>query len=173
MRSEEETAAELDAFYLFLGKYVATFQWIEAELDKILLLGKGHDKWAETQAWLATLKNSHKVDAVEAIVKDANSPFRKIVEWPDWERNFEITVSRLRDEGRHRNGIIHAQYLYEFVELGAAPLRSDRKRTGTFDREELSSARRIEVMARLASLAVETSRLRIQLVHCYRGTQPS
>lgn len=169
LRSEDKADEELDAFFLFLGKYAATFQWIESRLDQVLLLGRGHDNWADTQAWLATLKNSHKIAAVEAIVKEANSPFRKTAEWPDWDRNFEVTIQCLRDEGRHRNGIMHSHYLYEFVELGAAPLRSDRRRDGNFDREELTEARRAEILGRVTSLAIETSRFHLQLIHWYCG----
>ena len=36
---------EADRLYSFVGQYVAIFQWMEAQLDQILLLAYGHENW--------------------------------------------------------------------------------------------------------------------------------
>ena len=75
----------------------------------------------------------------------APSPFGHSKERPGWAEAFATVIDRLRQEGSRRNGIVHSQYLFEFVEAGMAPLRSDRrKKDGVpqFEREFLDPDRR-------------------------------
>lgn len=164
-RAEEEG----DRLYLFLGRYIATFQWIEAQIDQILLLANGHENWERTQTELAGMRNVDKIDAVERVVM-APRPFSRKAGRPGWTKDFAALLERLREEGRRRNGIVHSHYLFEFVEAGMPPLRSyRRKKNGTveFEREDLDLRRTEAIFKDLAVLAFDVSQARIQLVHWY------
>ena len=160
---------EVDRIYRFLGQYIAIFQWVEAQLDQILLLAYGHENWTETQRKLAGMRNVDRIDAVEAIVK-APSPFGRRLGRPEWIEDFSTLIMRLRQEGQRRNGIVHSQYLFEFVDAGMPPIRSHRRKkdgVAGFDQISLDSEWTEEVLQDLAILAFDMSQARIQLVHWY------
>ena len=158
---------EADRLYSFVGQYVAIFQWMEAQLDQILLLAYGHGNWAKTQAELAGMRKVDKITAVEPVVM-APIPFGRRTGRPGWIEGFAALIERLRQEGRRRNSIVHSQYLFEFVEAGMPPLRSDRRKkdgVAEFDQEFLDSERTEAILEELAVLAFDLSQARIQLVH--------
>lgn len=160
---------EADRLYRFLGKYIVTFQWLEAQLDQILLLANGHENWGRAQIRLAGMRNIDKISAVEKVVM-APRPFGRRAERPGWTEGFEALLERLRHEGRRRNGIVHSQYLFEFVEAGLPVLRSDRRRkdgVAEFEREDLDSEQISAIFNELAMLAIDLSQARLQLVHWY------
>lgn len=167
--ADRRTDQEADRLYRFLGQYIIIFQWIESQLDQILLLAHGHENWEKTQTMLASKRNVDKFHAVEAVVMMPR-PFGRRAGRPGWTEAFTTLLERLRQEGRRRNGIVHSQYLFEFVEAGMPPLRSNRsKKDGAteFDREALDSARTEAILREIAMLAFEVSQARMQLVHWY------
>ena len=100
----------------------------------------------------------------------APRPFGRRTGRPGWTEDFAALLERLRQEGRRRNGIVHSQYLFDFVEAGMPPLRSDRRiKDGVvgFEREELDSERTEAIFKELAMLAVELSQARMQLIHWF------
>ena len=160
---------EADRLYRFLGQYVAIFQWMEAQLDQILLLAYGYENWVSTQTKLAGMRNIDKINAVEAVVT-APSPFGRRPGRHKWAAGFATLIERLRQEGRRRNRIVHSQYLFEFVEAGLPPLRSDRRKKDSvaeFNQESLDSERIEVILKELTALAFDLSQVRIQLVHWY------
>lgn len=164
---------EADRLYRFLGQYVVVFQWMEAQLDQILLLAYGHENWAETQTRLVGMRNAEKINAVKAVVM-APSPFGRRIGRPGWTESFDELLERLRQEGRRRNAIVHSQYLFEFVEAGMPPLRSDRRKKGgaaEFEQEDLDSERTEAILKELAMLAFDLSQARVQLVHWYAAEE--
>ena len=121
------TDADADALFATIGRYVILFQWIEGLLDQILLLAWGHENRADGQARLAKMRNFDKVEVVRDVV--FNSPdFARVHTRPEWCSKFEALILRLHKERERRNGLVHSQYLFEFVEIGSPPMRSDCKR---------------------------------------------
>jgi hypothetical protein len=175
--SNRWTDDETDRFFRFLGQYVAIFQWIEAQLDQIILLAHGHENWSNTHAKLANLRNAQKIADVKKVVTGLG-PFERSKEHTDWCAHFANLIVRLRQEGRRRNDIVHSQYLFDFVEAGMPPLRSVRRKENgkvVFEQEFFDLKRMDIILEGLATLAFEVSQARIQLVHWYRpdGMQAS
>ncbi|HEY0628824.1 MAG TPA: hypothetical protein VGD23_05795 [Sphingomicrobium sp.] len=165
--AEYEWRHDEDGLFTFLGVYLATFQWIEAKLDQIILLDAGHDLWAETQDRLAKMRNEQKISAVFAAVIEGNR-FRKAADRPDWRPRFEELRVRLSDERLRRNSIMHSQYLLEGVEQGFPAIRSDRQRSkgkAHFHQEEMTKDRMDQILQELANLAFAVGQVHQQLIH--------
>jgi hypothetical protein len=165
--SEYWTDDLTEKLYRSIGQYVAIFQWIEGQLDQILLLAKGHENWSDAHANLVNIPNAKKIADVHKVVTGAG-PFGQAKEHPDWCAQFAKLIGRLRREGQRRNRILHSQYLFEFVEAGLAPLRSDRRKdngTVVFEREVFDRKRMDVILKELVTLAFEVSQVRVQLVH--------
>ncbi len=154
----------LDNLYNFIGQYVLAFQYIEGELDKILLLVIGHDRWHVGQCIIAKLSNRDKIDAVLSIVSSSEIALKN----GEWIKKFETLISRVKKEGERRNKILHSQYIYDLFEASAPPLRSKLKTTKkgiAFDREYLDSSTTDVILKEIFDLAVEMSLAHVQLVH--------
>lgn len=165
--TEEYDDKEANELFLFLGKYIAFFQWMESKLDQILLLARGEENWTETQYELANMRNSDKISAVEAAVL-APKPFTLKDRRPEWVSYFSELLERIRAEGRRRNSIVHSQYLMDFLEYGMLALKSDRRRINgkiEFQHERLDKERREIIMDELSKLAFELSQGHLQLVN--------
>lgn len=80
-------------------------------------------------------------------------------------------VDRLHTERKRRNGILHSQFLFDFLAIGQPIMRSDVYRRGhdvDFTQEDLSQARCDEIMGELAELAFDLNFVCVQLRHVYR-----
>ena len=170
-RWEDDPAAiaEAERFYSFVGQYVISFQWLDGQIDQMFLLARGHDEWNETHHWLAGLRNVDKINAFRDLVQ-ADEPFDRI-QIDGWYEHFEQVVDRLHTERKRRNGILHSQFLFDFLAIGQPIMRSDVHRRGhdvDFTQEDLSQARCDEIMGELAKLAVDLNFVCVQLRHVYR-----
>jgi hypothetical protein len=171
MSAAEGQDAATDEFYRFLGVYVAIFQWMEGQLDQILLLGGGTEKalWQATQARLAGMKNHDKIEAVRSIVRD-DGPYSKNKDSPEWRAEFEKLLARLHGERKRRNEILHSQYLFETVEAGLPPMRSYRAKengAAVFKREDLGPEKTKAILSELATLSGDLGQARMQLLAWY------
>ncbi|RMB01977.1 hypothetical protein [Eilatimonas milleporae] len=174
-RWEEDpaTIAEAERFYSFVGQYVISFQWLEGQIDQILLLARGHDHWDETHQWLSGLRNVDKIHAFRDVV-DADEPFDR-VPIEGWYDRFDQAIDRLHTERQRRNGILHAQFLFDFLAIGQPVMRLDVRRRGgdvEYTQEDLSQARCDEIMNELAQLGVDLNFICVQLRHVYRQNPP-
>lgn len=159
-----------EAIYAFVGKYVVAFQWLEGKIDEMFLLARGEENRRETFAWLATKTNSAKIDAFRALVTQ-QGPFRPIAR-EDWPVQFDAIIERLHAERRRRNGLLHAQYLFDFLAIGAPVLRTDVQRyegEPHFSQEELSAQRCEEILGEIAQLSFDLGMICVQLRHAYSG----
>lgn len=165
------TDADTEAMFATIGRYVIFFQWVEGKLDQILLLGWGHENWTASQDKLAKMSNFEKVSSVREIV--LNSPdFSRVHTRPEWCANFEFLIQRLNDERTRRNSLVHSQYLFEFVEIGLAPLKSHRQKVGgkaTFDQQHLSKPAQEKLLDDLIRLAMDVNFAHVQLIHDYKA----
>lgn len=165
------TDDDTEALFAAIGRYLVTFQWIEGKLDQILLLGWGHDHWAASQAKLATMKNDEKIGAVRKLVFESPA-FARSQEDRDWCDKFERLLGRLHEERVRRNSLAHSQFLFEFVEVGLPPMRSNRKKSSgepIFDREDLTKEAQSTLLAGVGQLALDVGWAHVQLIADYRS----
>lgn len=122
-----KTTAEITRLFQFIGTYIVIFQDIEAKLDQIILLAIGHVRWHIGQGVVSFLSHAQKIDLVHTVVMASaiknGDPLRT-----EWLTSFEEVVQRLKTEAGRRNKIVHSLYIFDFVEIGAPPVRSKRKR---------------------------------------------
>ena len=163
-----ELFKKLRRFYRFVGAYVISFQWLEGKIDEMFLLARGQDVRAETFSWLAQKTNAQKIDAFYELVV-ACSPFRH-VPIDGWYDHLRAVVERLHQERRRRNGILHAQFLFDFLAIGAPVMRTHVQRqagNAVFDQEDLSPKRCDDILGELALLAFDLNMICVQLIHVY------
>ena len=147
---------QAERLYAFIGKYVISIQWFESKIDELFLLAKGHDKWSETQAWLAGLFFKNKIRRFHNLALADGRPMLHDTE--DWTRKITNLRRRLDAERERRNGILHAQFLFDFLAIGHPVLRSrikDDHGAPEFDQEYLSPERCDEILTEVAQLAFE------------------
>jgi len=165
------TDADTEALFATVGRYLIFFQWVEGKLDQILLLAWGHENWVASQTKLAKMQNFDKVNAVRDAV--LTSPdFARVHTRPDWCASFDLLIERLHKERARRNALVHSQYLFEFVEVGFAPLRSHREKVdgrAIFDQQELTKTAQEKLLGDLVQLAMDVNFTHVQLVHDYRA----
>lgn len=76
----------------------------------------------------------------------------------DWITRVDNVVERLHDERRRRNGILHAQFMFDFLAIGAPVVRThikDQDAAPLFDQEQLSSERCDDIMVEIGRLAFD------------------
>jgi hypothetical protein len=159
-------AIDTEPFYVFLGIYVAGFQWIEVKLEEIILLHAGHERRAETLDRLARMKNYQKVDAVAAASRDAER-FPRLAAHPKWDERASRIVDGLNAERNRRNAILHSAYWLRGLEQGLDAIRTNKKRangTVQFDTEEMTRERMDAILGEMAVLAFNSGQLHLQLV---------
>jgi|GEM_PF-1417593 len=174
-RWQEDSAAiaEAERFYSFVGQYVISFQWLEGQIDQIFLLARGHGNWNDTHRWLSGLRNVEKINAFRDLVH-TDGPFDR-VQIDGWYDRFDQVVERLHAERLRRNGILHAQFLFDFLAIGQPVMRLEVRRQGgelKFTQEDLSHAKCEEIMAELAKLAFDLNLICVQLRHVYKEKPP-
>lgn len=147
---------QAEQLYAFIGKYVISIQWFEGEIDQLLLLDRGHDNWSKTQAWLAGLSFKDKIRRFHNLAIADELPPQFHTE--DWANRITTLRERLDAERERRNGILHAQFLFDFLSVGIPVMRSHiKKNEGApeIDQEYLSSDRCDEILAEVAELAFD------------------
>lgn len=158
-------ARDADPLFTFLGLYLATFQWMDSQLDQIILMAEGFDQWSETQTKLAKMDNRSRIDAMAGAAVDV-SRFPLVGTIDDWRERVETVVGRLHNERRRRNRIMHSQYLMEGVEHGLPVIRSVRTRGEAeepFDQEELSRPRMDAILEEIAAVGFAVGLITAQL----------
>jgi hypothetical protein len=165
--SDPRTAAEITRLFQFIGTYVVLFQEIEAKLDQIILVAIGHDRSHIGEGVVSFLSHAQKIDLIHAIVRSSaianGDPFRA-----EWLTSFDEVIQRLKVEGTRRNKIVHSVYILDFVEIGAPPLRSKRKRKRGdigLDQEEIDAKFIGRATSELAELSFDIGMAFTQLVH--------
>jgi len=156
-----------DELFATIGRYVIVFQWLEGKVDQCLQLLWGYDNWRESQARLAAMSNQQKVDALLEAFRTAPSNARGRTR-PDWVAAIETLIERLHEMRRRRNGLFHAQYLFDFQPLGQPVLRSHRRRKAGevyFDQEGLSKDAQDKLLQHLAHLCMDMNLAHTQLIH--------
>jgi hypothetical protein len=164
---------DTDALFSTLGKYWLSFQWIESQLDKILLLAWGHENWAASQARLAKMNNAQKIDSIGSIVLEG-SDFKRVHSRPDWVSHFKSVIKALHTERERRNSITHSQILFDFSDTGLGPpLMSTRTRLGDdeerFEQRWLSKDFQETLLMEVGDLVLQVNFIYVQLVHDYRA----
>ncbi len=157
------TDADSEILFANIGKYLIIFQWMESEVDQILLLAWGFDNWAAGQAKLAKMTNCAKVEAMNPAVCESPNLARAQTR-PDWWARFEAVIGRLHTERTRRNDIVHSQYLFDFVKAGFAPIRSKRIKVDgktTLDQDELSKEFQEKLLEEISELAMDLSFIRV------------
>jgi hypothetical protein len=51
--NDESALAQADKLYLFIGKYVISFQWLESKIDEMFHLSDGHLDYEKRLSWLS------------------------------------------------------------------------------------------------------------------------
>jgi hypothetical protein len=159
-----------------LGRYWIIFQWIEAQLDKLLLLAWGHENWARSQKKLARMTNAEKIQRVELVVL-RTSDFARVHTRPEWVSDFKSVLEALQEERKRRNAMIHSQILFEFADKGLGPplLSTRLKPNGEgelFEQHWLSKEFQKEMMEQIGTLAMRMNFIYIQLVHDFQAPTP-
>ena len=170
-RWEDEPAAiaEAERFYRFIGEYVISFQWFEAKIEEMIVLARGVEAQDETRAWLAKTTLADKIDAFHQVADDRSLFDTSKVE--GWSERLRLAVENIHGERKRRNGLLHSQFLFDFLAIGAPVMRTNaRRRDGVvvFEQEDLSNERCDEIMHEMAALAMELNMLSVQLVQVFR-----
>lgn len=159
-------ARDSDPLFTFLGIYLAAFQWLEGELDGIILLAEGSGRRTETQDRLADLDNRKKVDLAAGLAVDVRR-FPLVERIDDWPERVAYIAERLHEERRRRNRIMHSQYIMEGLEHGLPAILSMRRRwgreEGLFDQEELSRPSMDAILREIAELSFAVGMIVVQL----------
>lgn len=162
-RKEQE---ELGALFKFIGFYIVTFQQVEAELDQIILLILGQERWHVGQGVAALLSNSQKIDLVQTMV--LSSALSNGTEFQQkWTKDFNSLLSEVRQEGTRRNTIVHSLYLFDFMKAGMPILQSKRRRKKgevDFDQQFVDVKYIETAAASVSALSVDLGFARRQLI---------
>ncbi len=168
--TEHDWARDSDPLFTFLGLYLPTFQWIEGELDLIILYAAGFENWADTQDRLARMDNNAKVKAAAVAAIDTVA-FPLVGSIDGWEARVDSVAAQLDEERRRRNRIMHSQFLMEGLEHGLPAILSVRTRgelDRPFDQKELNRPRMDVILREVAELAFATGMITRQLRNALR-----
>ena len=144
---------EVDRFHLFVGRYVLAYQEMESKLEELILLSESLGDFSATQAKLAAMSNFEKIEQFGKMVT-VGGRFARIPT-PGWYTQFDDVVDRLHKERRHRNGILHSHYLFDFLAIGRPIFRTDAKKIAgeiELTQEPLTVDRCNEILNRLNNL---------------------
>lgn len=165
---DSHATQEAERLFRFIGAYVVAFQHLEGKIDEMLLLARGQENRDRTFKWLAQKTTELKIKKFDALVK-AEEPFRR-VGIDDWYAGFDAVIKRLHQERERRNGLMHGQFLFDFLGLGGPTLRTHVKsRDGgaVFDQEWLSPKNCEIIMGESADMSLDLGRICVQLSHSY------
>lgn len=167
------TEEDTEAMFAALGRYVFIFQYIEAKLDQILLLARGHENWPKTQQQLAKMTFDDRVKEITKIV--LTSPdFARVHARPGWLHSFQKLMDDVDRERNRRNELLHSQYIMEFTEAGLPPVRSSlRKRdVQPVQLEDFTAEVQRKLLEEIVALSVRVNFLSVQLIHDYQSPPP-
>lgn len=102
--TEHDCARDSDPLFTFLGLNLSTFQWIEGELDLIILYAAGFENWGDTQDRLARMDNNAKVKAAAVAAIDTGA-FPLVGSIEGWEARVESVTAQLHEERRRRTAL--------------------------------------------------------------------
>lgn len=168
-QEDPNAVREAERFFKFVGQYVISFQWLEGKIDDIFLLARGHNKREQTFAWLAQQTNERKIDAFRGVIFDGEHFAPVTID--GWEARVHSVSDRLHAERHRRNGILHAQFLFDFLALGAPIMRTHVRRKGgstVLENEDLSPERCGQIISEVALLGFDLNMVCVQLRHVYR-----
>lgn len=168
-QKDPEAVREAERVFKFIGQYVVRFQWIEGKINEVFLLIRGHDKREKTFAWLSQQTNEKKIDALLGIIVDED--YFAPISVDDWETHVQNVAIRLHAERRRRNGILHAQFLFDFLAIDAPIIRTDIRRTSkgvVFESENLTPARCEQTNEEVARLSFDLNLICVQLRNAYQ-----
>lgn len=160
-------ACDAEPIYMFLGIYVAAFQAMEGVLDQILTLAGRWPARPTTLDRLARMSNADKVEAAMAAALEGPR-FARAQAISGWAVRIKGLSGSLAAERLRRNGILHASYMLQGVELGLHAIRTHRRRREgamQVDQEVLSRTRMDEILTELATLSFELGQVHLQLIH--------
>ncbi|MGJ4890157.1 hypothetical protein ACQR1Y_18290 [Bradyrhizobium sp. HKCCYLRH3099] len=167
VRDEKMEKAEIERLFQFIGAYVVAFQDVESKLDQIIQLAIGLDRPHVSHCVIRTLSNSQKTDLIQSVVHSSEvadgSPSQRA-----WLASFDEVLKRLRAEASRRNKIVHSMYIFDFMEIGCAPLRSKRTRKVgelSFDQEQVDASYINEATTEVVELSFDAGMLLVQLRH--------
>ncbi|GIK49896.1 MAG: hypothetical protein BroJett013_25930 [Alphaproteobacteria bacterium] len=168
-REHPQAEAKQEQLFAFVGRYLIGFQWMEGKLDEIILLGRGHENWADTQRVLAARTNEAKVEMVRELIF-GQTVFRKVT-IDGWYEHVDLLIARLHSERQRRNDLLHASFLFDLIALGGPVIAISRRRgadhTERFSEDGLTDDRQGEILAAIGDLADNVARLHTQLIHVY------
>lgn len=153
---DPEALEEAERLYAFIGRYVISIQWFEGKIDELFLLAKGHENWSETQAWLGDKYFADKLRRFYHLAITDGRP--SSIGLGEWTQRMDALKKRLDDEKERRNGLLHAQYLFDFLAVGGPVMRSRIKNEDgapEFDQEYLTPERCDEILTEVAQLSVD------------------
>lgn len=172
MENDSESDVEAGRIYRFIGEYVVIFQWLEAKVEEVILLGRGHQHWKDTASWLAKNTNAQKVDCFIELVT-APEPFQpQAIE--GFQSRLKVLGDRLHGERHRRNSVLHSKFLFDFLAIGQPVLRTNARRKDgqiVYENEDLSTDTCDQIMTDIAKLAFELNMVCVQLVHLYQGSE--
>jgi hypothetical protein len=164
-QDDSKYQAEIKRLFCFIGSYVVAFQDIESKLDQIIQLAIGLDRWHVSHNIITLLSHSQKIDLVRALVHSS-----QIADGTEhkqrWIESFDEVIQRLRAEATRRNTIVHSLYIFDFMKIGAPPLRSKRKRKFdaiAFDQEHIDADSISQATSDVTKLSFDIGMALVQL----------
>ena len=161
---DPDAKAEAERLYSFVGQYVVSFQWMESQVEQIILLANGERQWNETHRWLSKQRNVDKINKLQELVRSGHSFDSIQVE--GWYDRFDRVIDKLHEERQRRNIILHAQYIFDFLAIGASVVQANIERKSgelEFNQDDLSSQRCEHIMKELTELAFSLNFVCVQL----------
>jgi hypothetical protein len=171
---DENALVQADRLYLFIGKYVIGFQWLESKIDEIFHLSDGHTDYEKRLAWLARQRISDKSKKLRSLVL-SNCPFQT-ASIEGWNERFESVMDRIDSECIRRNALLHSSYLFDFLVIGQPIIQThlEKKRmdeTGfNLNQDCLTEEKQEEILIELANLSVDFGFCCTQLRFSYDET---
>ena len=158
------TDNETEKFFSFIGKHVIYCQFIEDQLDQIILLAYGHENWEKTQNKISRMDFKKKEDEVRSVVLEKDL-FGQLQSHVQWCKQFQDLMDEVAFERQRRNSIVHSQFLFHFIESGMPPLRSNLRKQET---EWFDLSKADEILKGIGELIFKISQARVQLIHVYK-----
>ncbi len=166
-QDDPKEQAEIKRLFHFIGSYVVVFQDIDSKLDQIIQLAIGQDRWHVSHSVITLLSHSQKIDLVRAVVHSS-----QIADGTEhrqrWIESFDEVIKRVRAEASRRNKIVHSLYIFDFMTIGAPPLRSKRKRKSdamSFDQQDVDASFISNATSDVAELSFDIGMALVQLRH--------
>lgn len=157
MTSEEEA---IETLFASVGKFIVLFQSLEDQVDEFIRLARGFEAREETSVWLDKVSFGLKV--LEAN-KEIERYFSRLGDGALF-KDYQSLQDNLISWKNTRNQIVHARYLYDFLELGGdiAVIDPKNREDGIrpFEPDEME-----RTVRKLAQFQFHFGQAKIQLIH--------